>query len=82
MGIHWCFLLLGGFLLSKAMEKSGAHRRIALLLVHACPKGDKFLLLGFMLSHCPFEHVDIKYRLHSDDATDRPGSDSGNHNNR
>jgi sodium-dependent dicarboxylate transporter 2/3/5 len=43
-------LLLGGFLLSKAMEKSGAHRRIALLLVHACPKGDKFLLLGFMLA--------------------------------
>ena len=43
-------LLLGGFLLSKAMEKSGAHRRIALVLVHACPKGDKFLLLGFMLA--------------------------------
>jgi sodium-dependent dicarboxylate transporter 2/3/5 len=43
-------LLLGGFLLSKAMEKSGAHRRIALLLVHACPKGDKFLLLGFMMA--------------------------------
>jgi sodium-dependent dicarboxylate transporter 2/3/5 len=43
-------LLLGGFLLSKAMEKSGAHRRIALMLVHACPKGDKFLLLGFMLA--------------------------------
>jgi len=43
-------LLLGGFLLSKAMEKSGAHRRIALLLVHACPNGDKFLLLGFMLA--------------------------------
>jgi sodium-dependent dicarboxylate transporter 2/3/5 len=43
-------LLLGGFLLSKAMEKSGAHRRIALLLVHTCPKGDKFLLLGFMLA--------------------------------
>ena len=43
-------LLLGGFLLSKAMEKSGAHRRIALLMVHACPKRDKFLLLGFMLA--------------------------------
>ena len=26
-------LLLGGFLLSKAMEKSGAHRRIALMMV-------------------------------------------------
>jgi len=41
-------LLLGGFLLSKAMEKSGAHRRIALLLVRACPASDKFLVLGFM----------------------------------
>ena len=41
-------LLLGGFLLSKAMEKSGAHRRIALMMVNACPPGEKFLVLGFM----------------------------------
>lgn len=41
-------LLLGGFLLSKAMEKSGAHRRIALMMVNACPSGEKFLILGFM----------------------------------
>ena len=41
-------LLLGGFLLSKAMEKSGAHKRIAVAMVRACPKGDKFLILGFM----------------------------------
>ena len=41
-------LLLGGFLLSKAMEKSGAHRRIALMMVNACPPGEKFLILGFM----------------------------------
>ena len=41
-------LLLGGFLLSKAMEKSGAHRRIALAMVRACPASDKFLVLGFM----------------------------------
>ncbi|MBT5915369.1 MAG: SLC13/DASS family transporter, partial [Opitutae bacterium] len=41
-------LLLGGFLLSKAMEKSGAHERIAVAMVRACPKGDKFLILGFM----------------------------------
>ena len=43
-------LLLGGFLLSKAMERSGAHRRIALMMVNACPKGDKFLILGFMIA--------------------------------
>jgi sodium-dependent dicarboxylate transporter 2/3/5 len=41
-------LLLGGFLLSKAMEKSGAHRRIALIMVNACPSSEKFLILGFM----------------------------------
>ncbi|NDH16101.1 MAG: SLC13/DASS family transporter, partial [Opitutae bacterium] len=41
-------LLLGGFLLSKAMEKSGAHKRIAVAMVRACPKGDRFLILGFM----------------------------------
>ena len=41
-------LLLGGFLLSKAMEKSRAHRRIALMMVNACPAGEKFLILGFM----------------------------------
>ncbi|MDX1571184.1 MAG: SLC13 family permease, partial [Xanthomonadales bacterium] len=28
-------LLLGGFILSQAMERSGAHRRIALLMLHA-----------------------------------------------
>ena len=43
-------LLLGGFLLSKAMERSGAHQRIALMMLNACPKGDKFLILGFMIA--------------------------------
>ena len=43
-------LLLGGFLLSKAMEKSGAHRRIALMMVNACPAGEKFIILGFMIA--------------------------------
>ena len=41
-------LLLGGFLLSKAMEKSGAHRRIALMMVNACPSGEKFLILSLI----------------------------------
>ena len=43
-------LLLGGFLLSKAMEKSGAHRRIALMMVNACHSGEKFMILGFMVA--------------------------------
>jgi sodium-dependent dicarboxylate transporter 2/3/5 len=32
------------------MEKSGAHRRIALMMVNACPPGEKFLILGFMVA--------------------------------
>ncbi len=42
-------LLLGGFLLSKAMEHSGAHRRIALGMVHLFGASDgRRLVLGFM----------------------------------
>ena len=43
-------LLMGGAMLSKAMEKSGAHRRIALMMVNACPAGEKFIILGFMIA--------------------------------
>ena len=44
-------LLLGGFLLSRAMEKSGAHRRIALKMVSLCGGGGgRSLVLGFMVA--------------------------------
>jgi sodium-dependent dicarboxylate transporter 2/3/5 len=44
-------LMLGGFLLSRAMEVSGAHRRIALLMVHLCGGGSsRRLVIGFMLA--------------------------------
>ena len=44
-------LLLGGFLLSAAMERSGAHRRIALTLVRAVGgRGGRFVVLGFMIA--------------------------------
>lgn len=44
-------LLLGGFLLSAAMERSGAHRRLAIVLVRAIGVGSgRRLVLGFMLS--------------------------------
>lgn len=49
-GHHLVLLLLGGFLLSKAMEKSGTHRRIALMMVNACPSSGRFLILGFMIA--------------------------------
>ena len=44
-------LLMGGFLLSKAMEKSGVHRRLALKMVNLCGGGGgRSLVLGFMLA--------------------------------
>jgi len=45
------FLLLGGFILSKSMEKSGAHRRVALGLVTLMGgHNPKRLVMGFMLA--------------------------------
>jgi len=44
-------LLLGGFLLSAAMESSGAHRRLAMFLVRLTGGGSsRRLVLGFMLA--------------------------------
>lgn len=44
-------LLMGGFFLSTAMERSGAHRRIALSMVRAVGgQGGRRLVLGFMLA--------------------------------
>ncbi|MDH4040439.1 MAG: SLC13 family permease [Gammaproteobacteria bacterium] len=48
-GSPMILLLLGGFLLSKAMEHSGAHRRIALGMVRLFGAGSgRRLVLGFM----------------------------------
>lgn len=43
-------LLMGGFILSKAVETVGAHRRIAYGLVAMTGSGSKNLVLGFMLA--------------------------------
>jgi solute carrier family 13 (sodium-dependent dicarboxylate transporter), member 2/3/5 len=44
-------LLLGGFILSKAMERSGAHLRLALFMVNLFgKKSSKQLVLGFMVT--------------------------------
>ena len=44
-------LLMGGFFLSAAMERSGAHRRIALTMVNAVGgRGGRRMVLGFMLA--------------------------------
>ena len=44
-------LLMGGFILSTAMERSGAHRRVALTMLRAVGgAGGRRLVLGFMLA--------------------------------
>lgn len=44
-------LLLGGFILSKSMERSGAHRRLALFMVNLFGgTSSKQLVLGFMVA--------------------------------
>jgi len=44
-------LMLGGFILSAAMASSGAHRRIALLMVNLFGRGsDRGLVFGFMVA--------------------------------
>lgn len=44
-------LLLGGFILSKAMEQSGAHKRLAVFMIRLFgKKSSNGLLLGFMVS--------------------------------
>ena len=48
-GHHLILLLLGGFILSKAVERSGAHRRMALAMVRAFGRfGRRGMVLGFM----------------------------------
>ena len=50
-GHHLILLLLGGFILSSAMERSGAHSRLALMMVKAVGGTDvKRLVLGFMIA--------------------------------
>ncbi len=50
-GHSMILLLLGGFILSTAMERSGAHRRLALGVVQLVGgKGGRRLVLGFMLA--------------------------------
>lgn len=50
-GNHLVILFLSGFMLSRAMEHSGAHRRVALGMVRVIGSaGGKRLVLGFMVA--------------------------------
>lgn len=51
MGSHIILLMLGGFLMAKALEKSGAHRRFAINILQIVgPRSVKRLVLAFMLA--------------------------------
>jgi len=51
MGSHIILLMLGGFLMAKALERSGAHRRFAVMILHAVGQNSqKRLVLAFMLA--------------------------------
>lgn len=50
-GHHLILLLLGGFILSSAMERSGAHRRLAVWMVRLTGGSNpRRVVLGFMLA--------------------------------
>jgi solute carrier family 13 (sodium-dependent dicarboxylate transporter), member 2/3/5 len=51
LGSHVILLLMGAFMLSKSIEKSGVHRRLAFYLVNLTGgKSAKKLVFGFMLT--------------------------------
>lgn len=51
LGSHVILLLMGAFMLSKALEKSGVHRRLAVYMLRMCGASSaKRLVLGFMLT--------------------------------
>lgn len=51
LGSHVILLLLGGFIMAKALEKSGAHERFAMLILRLVgARSNRQLVLAFMLS--------------------------------
>ena len=50
-GSHLILLMLGGVVISKAMERSNTHRHLALIALHAVGGGsERRLVMGFMLA--------------------------------
>lgn len=51
LGSHIILLLMGGFMLSRSLEKSGVHRRLAIYMVRlAGVNSGKRVVIGFMLA--------------------------------
>jgi len=49
-GSHIIILLMASFMLSKALEKSGAHERLALYIIRIVGVSGRRLVLGFMIA--------------------------------
>ena len=50
LGSYVIVLLMGSFMLSKALEKSGAHERLALYMIKLVGSSGRRLVIGFMLA--------------------------------
>lgn len=50
LGDHVIVLLMGGFMLSKGLEKSGVHERLALYMIRLVGPSGKRLVWGFMIA--------------------------------
>lgn len=50
LGSYVIILLMASFMLSKALEKSGAHERLALYMINLVGTSGRRLVLGFMLA--------------------------------
>ncbi len=50
LGSYVIILLMGSFMLSKALERSGAHERLALYMINLVGGSGRRLVIGFMLA--------------------------------
>jgi sodium-dependent dicarboxylate transporter 2/3/5 len=50
LGDHVIILLMGAFMLSKGLEKSGAHERLALMLIRLVGTSGRRLVFGFIIA--------------------------------
>ncbi len=50
LGNHVILLLMGGFMLARALEKCDLHRRFSLMILHRVGTGGRRIVLAFMLT--------------------------------
>jgi len=50
LGSHVILLLMGGFMLAKALEKSGVHKRFALMILNIVGGSGRRVVLAFMIT--------------------------------